>query len=211
MVSNPDVHRVDGPAAAREATGLDVPLVGQLPKGVTGDPSFTVGGQLVAEFTFSAAKAEQAAAKAGHALPAVPAGLDGSRFRLVAGPGVAETWSEARGLPALLVARVTAPSAYSSGVPFDAARRYLLSLPGLPAGLAAQLKAFTADGTTLPIPVPADLVTTSSTTVDDHPASVLASRDGAMTGVVWVQDGVVTAVAGSLSQDEVLAVARGLG
>jgi hypothetical protein len=211
MVSNPNVHQVDGPAAAREATGLDVPLVRELPNGVTGDPSFIVGGRLVAEFTFSAAKAERAAEKAGHALPPVPAGLDGSRFRLVAGPGVAETWSEARGLPALVVARVTAPAAFSSGVPFATARDYLLSLPGLPPDLAAQLRAFTADGSTLPIPVPADLVSTSTADVNGHRAAVLASRDGAMTGVVWVQDGMVTAVAGSLSQDEVLGVARGLG
>ena len=42
------------------------------------------------------------------------------------------------------------------------------------------------------------------------PATVLTSRDGRMAGVVWVRDGVVTAVAGSLSADEVLTVARGL-
>jgi hypothetical protein len=29
--------------------------------------------------------------------------------------------------------------------------------------------------------------------------------------VIWVKDGVVTAVAGSLTDDEVLSVARGLG
>jgi anti-sigma factor RsiW len=32
-----------------------------------------------------------------------------------------------------------------------------------------------------------------------------------MAGVVWVDEGVVTAVAGSLSADEVLSVARELG
>jgi hypothetical protein len=210
MVSDPHVHQVSDAARAHEATGLDVPQVADLPAGVTGDPSFTVGGQLVAEFTFSAAKAEQAAGTSGTTAPAVPSGLDGSRFRLVAGPGVAETWSEARGIPALVVARVTAPTAYSSGVPFTTARDYLLSLPGLPEDLATQLRAFTPDGDTLPLPVPAQLVTTSTADVHGHRATVLASRDGAMTGVVWVQDGVVTGVAGSLSEDEVLDVARGL-
>jgi hypothetical protein len=39
---------------------------------------------------------------------------------------------------------------------------------------------------------------------------VLTLRDGTMTGVVWVDDGIVTAVAGSLNADEVLSVARGL-
>jgi len=210
VVSQPDVHQVADAAAAQEATGLAVPVVRELPAGVTGNPSFVVGGQLIGEFTFSAAKAEQAAAKSGEALPPMPAGLDGSRFRLVAGPGLAEVWTEARGVPALVVARVTAPTAFSSGLPFATARDYLLSLPGLPDRLADQLRSFTADGTTLPLPVPAQLATTSTATVHGHQATVLASRDGALTGVVWVQDGVVTGVAGSLSEDEVLAVARGL-
>jgi hypothetical protein len=197
---------VAGLAAAREATGLDVPVVPELPAGVTGDPSFTVGGQLVAEFTFSAAKAAQAGGNA----PAPPAGLDGATFRLQAGPGVAETWSEGHGFPALIVARVVAPTAFSSGVPFETARDYLLSLPGLPDQLADQLRAFPAEGTTLPLPVPEQLATSSTTDVNGATATVLASRDGAITGVVWVSDGVVNAVAGSLSEDEVLAVARGL-
>jgi len=210
VVSEPDVREVADGAAAREATGLDVPQVDALPPGVTGSPSYTVGGQLVAEFTFSADRAAQAAATAGETLPSPPPGLDGSRFRLVAGPGLAEVWSEARGIPALVVARVTAPTAFSSGVPFDTARDYLLSLPGLPDDLAAQLRGFTADGTTLPLPVPAELVTTSTADVGGRPATVLASRDGLMTGVVWVEDGVVTGVAGTLGEDEVLAVARAL-
>jgi hypothetical protein len=206
----PDVHPVADAAAAENATQLAAPQVGTLPNGVTGDPVYYAGSQLTATFTFSAAKAAQAAAAAGQTLPPPPPGLDGSRFRLVAGPGLAAVWDESRGVPALAVARVVAPTAFSSGVPFTTVRDYLLSLPGLPAGLAAQLRSFTGDGTTLPLPVPADLVTTSTADVGGQPATVLTSRDGSMAGVVWVQDGVVTGVAGSLSVDEVLAVARGL-
>ena len=89
-------------------------------------------------------------------------------------------------------------------------RDYLLSLPGLPDDVAAQLRTFTADGSTLPLPVPADQVTTSSAQVDGVPATVLATRDRTLAAVVWVDDGVVTAVAGSLDADEVLSVAREL-
>ena len=39
---------------------------------------------------------------------------------------------------------------------------------------------------------------------------MLTSRNGLFAGVVWVQDGVMTGVAGSLSADELLSVARGL-
>jgi hypothetical protein len=206
----PDVRPVADAAAAKEATGLDVPQVAALPEGVTGEPAYQAGGQVSAEFTFSAAKAAQAASAAGETLPPPPPGLDGSRFRLAAGPGVAAVWSEGRGLPALVVARAVAPTAFSSGVPFEKARNYLLSLPGIPADLAAQLRSFSGQGTTLPLPVPAEFVTTAHATVDGHEATVLTSRDGLLAGVVWVEDGVVTGVAGTLSADEVLSVASDL-
>ena len=210
LTEDGDVREVSDADAAAEATGLSVPRVSELPRGVTGEPTFLVGGQVTAVFTFSAAQAAQAAATAGETLPPPPAGLDGSQFRLTAGPGVAEVWSESRGVPALIVARVVAPAAYSSGVPFETARDYLLSLPGLPEDLAGQLRSFAGDGTTLPLPVPAGLMATSGADVGGVAATVLTSRDGTMAGVVWVQDGVVTAVAGSLGTDEVLSVARGL-
>src|SRR4051794_6444515 len=210
VVSEPNVREVPDAAAARAATGLDLPEVAELPTNVTGEPTYTVGDQLIADFTFSADRAAQAAAVAGEPLPPVPAGLDGSTFRLVAGPGTAATWSESRGLPALVVARVAAPTASSSGVPFETARDYLLSVPGLPDDLAAQLRAFPEGDSPLPLPVPAELATTSTADVGGHEATVLASRDGSMTGVVWVEDGVITAVGGSLSEDEVLTVAREL-
>ncbi|MFL6138524.1 MAG: hypothetical protein ACJ74O_12065 [Frankiaceae bacterium] len=210
VVEGVDVHEVPDAAAAERTSGLAVPQVSQLPPGVTGDPTFQVGGRMSVVFTFSAAKAAKAAAVAGEQLPSPPPGLDGSTFRLVAGPGVAEVWSEARGLPALAVGRAVAPSAYSSGIPFSTARDYLLSLPGLPDDVASQLRAFSGDGTTLPLPVPAGLVTSSTADVGGVPATVLTSRDGTLAGVVWVDHGTVTAVAGSLSTDEVLSVARGL-
>jgi hypothetical protein len=210
VVQDPDVRQVFDAAEAEAATGLTVPKVADLPRGVTGKPVYEVGDQLSAVFTFSADKAAAASAAAGQNLPPMPAGLDGSEFRLVAGPGIAAIWSEGRDLPAMVVGRAVAPTAYSSGIPFETARDYLLSLPGLPENVASQLRSFTGDGTTLPLPVPAELVTTSTADVNGSPATVLASRDGTVAGVVWIEDGIVTAVAGSLSTDELLSVARGL-
>lgn len=207
VLSEPDVREVADAAAAAEVTGLSVPVVDVLPQGVTGDPVLQVGDQVSAVFTFSADEAEQAA---GGTLPEPPAGMDGSRFRLEAGPGVVQVWSGSQGLPAMVVARAVAPTASSSGVQFETAREYLLSLPGLPDDVAAQLRALSADGTTLPLLLPADRVTTSEAEVDGVPATVIETRDGTMAGVVWVDEGVVTAVVGSLSEDEVLQVAGDL-
>ena len=123
------MREVADAAAAEEATGLSVPQVRELPRGVTGEPAFQVGDRVSAEFTFSAEKAAQAAAAAGETLPPPPPGLDGSQFRLAAGPGLAAVWSEARGVPALIVARAVAPTALLLGRPVRDGPR----LPAVPA------------------------------------------------------------------------------
>ena len=211
VTAGPDVHPVpDAATAEAEATGIDVPEVTILPRGVEGEPEYQVGDQASATFTFSADDAARAAEEAGEDLPPPPPGLDGSRVRLVAGPGVAEVWSDRSDVPELLVGRAVAPTAYSSDVPFETLRDYLLSIPGLPDDVAGPLRTFNADRATLPLPVPAERVTTSSTDVNGVPATVLATRDRTLAAVLWVEDGVVTVVAGPLDVDEVLSVARGL-
>jgi hypothetical protein len=202
VVEEPHVRAVAGGQAAQDATGLAVPRVAALPRGVTGDPVYQAGDRVSVVFTFDADRT---------AGPTPPPGLDGSRFRLTAGPGVAAVWAEDRGVPALIVGRVVAPAAYAdSGVDFATARDYLLSLSGLPEDVASQLRRFTGDGTTLPLHVMDEKLTSAPADVNGTPATVLTSRDGVLAAVVWVSDGVVTAVAGSLSADEVLTVARGL-
>ncbi|HEV7870655.1 MAG TPA: hypothetical protein VGO95_05305 [Modestobacter sp.] len=210
VMQEPDTQQVADAATARDRTGLAVPEVAELPEGVTGEPAYQVAGIIDATFTFSAGKAAQAAAAEGEILPPPPAGLDGSSLRLEAGPGVAAVWSQPTGVPTLVVAHVVGPKVYSSGVPFETVRDYLLSLPGFPDRLADQLRDLSADAATLPLPVPAELVTSSTADVGGSPATVLTSRDGLFAAVVWVEDGVMTGVAGSLSADELLSVARDL-
>lgn len=205
-----DIRQVTDAEAAARATGLSVPRVGELPQGVRGEPAYHVGKRVQATFTFSAEKTARTAAAAGGTLPPLPPGLDGSQFRLSAGPGVAAVWAQDRPVPAMVVIRAVAPTAQSTGIPFETARDYLLSMPGLPQNVASQLRAFSADGTTLPLFAPIEKQRTFTADVGGTPATVVASRDEVLAGVVWVDDGVITAVAGSLSTDEVLAVARGL-
>jgi hypothetical protein len=213
ITGDSNVHRVPDATAAETETGLDVPEVPRLPRGVTGEPAYQVGGEVSATFTFSEERAARAAADAGEELPPPPPGLDGSQVRLVAGPGVAEVWEHNTGVPTLVVGRAVAPTAYSSlpdGVPFETLRDYLLSLPGLPDAVAAPLRTFNADSSTLPLPVPAGRVTTSTATVNGQAATVVSTRDRSMAAVVWVEDGVVSVVAGALDRDEVVSVARSL-
>jgi hypothetical protein len=206
-----DVREVADAAAAQAATGLAVPTVSTRPQGVSGEPTYLVGRRTSAVFTFSTAKAARFAEAAGQTLPPPPPGLEGSQFRLVAGPGIAAVWSENRPVPAMIVGRVVAPVAYSASVPFEVARDYLLSLPMLPKDIAEQLRGFAPDGTTLPLFVTAEQTTSTATDVGGVPATLLAARNGLLAAVVWVDNGIITAVAGSMSADEVLSVARGLG
>ena len=197
-------------ATAENFTGLDAPEVSALPDGVSGEPQYMAIGEVAATFTFSAELAAQAAAEAGEDLPSVPPGLDGAQVRLTAGPALAAVWAGDSGVPALVVARAVAPAAFASGTDFEELRAYLLSLPGLPEEIATQLRSFSPDASTLPLPVPADYATSSPAEVNGDEATLILSRDGFLAGVVWVEDGVVTAVAGSLTGSEVLSIASGL-
>jgi len=210
VTARPDLRIAADAAAAAEATGLRVPRVAELPPGVSGDPVYQVGDQASALFTFSVEKATLAAAAAGEPLPPPPPGLEHSQFRITAGPGLAAIWGPSRAVPDLMVVRAVPPTVYSSAVPFETARDYILTLPGVPDDVAAQLRALSTDGTTLPLHVLTEEMVPSAADVNGAPATVLTSRGGTMAAVVWVEDGVVTAVAGSLSADEVLSVARGL-
>lgn len=211
VTGDPDLRDVPDAAAAEAATGLDAPEVADLPRGIEGEPTYRVGDGVTATFTFSADSAARAAADAGEPLPPVPPELDDARVRLVGGPALAAVWDGTTGPPALIVGRAVAPSAFSDGASFATLRDYLTSFPGVPDDLAVQLRAFDTEGSTLPLPVPEDrLGSTSSAQVDGVEATVLTTKDQTLAAVVWVEDGIVTAVAGTLDADEVLAVARGL-
>ncbi|GIE77090.1 hypothetical protein Aph02nite_30400 [Actinoplanes philippinensis] len=203
--SRPEVRDVGDARAAREATGLASPRITDLPTGVAGQPRFLVGDRVLGVFTFDRAKAEKAL---GRPIPEPPAGLVATEFRLTAGPGLAAVWPGNSGAPALMIGRVVAPKAFSNGIPFETARDYLLSLPGLPTSVSSQLKAFTKEGGTLPLIVNQASESSFTTTVGKAPATVLSTSGGAVSAVLWVQDGFVNAVGGSLSTGEVLRVAR---
>ncbi|MFI6291415.1 hypothetical protein ACIBEJ_07485 [Nonomuraea sp. NPDC050790] len=210
VIEKLNLRQVADADAAKKATGLSVPRVEALPRGVTGQPSYHVAGRVSAVLTFSAEKTARTVAATGRTMPPTLPGLDGNRFRLAAGPAVAAAWSAGRPMPALIVARAVPPTAESSGVPFQTARDYLLSLNVLPDNVAEQLRAFSGDGTTLPLFTTVEKVTSSAADVGGLPATLLVTRDGAMAAVVWMDHGVLTVVAGSLSGEEVLTVAREL-
>ena len=201
----------DADDRARSGPVSPSPRSAELPEGVTGDPAYQAAGVVSATFTFSAEKAAQAAAAEGEALPPPPAGLDGSSLRLEAGPGVAAMWSQPTGrADARRRPRGRADGLLVGRAVRDGARLPAVAARACPTVSRTSCATSPPTRATLPLPVPAELVTTSTADVDGAEATVLTSRDGLFAGVVWVEDGVMTGVAGSLSADELLSVARGL-
>ena len=194
-----------------ERTGLDVPEVAELPAGVTGDPAYQVGRRRQRRRSPSPPRRpRRPRPPTGEALPPAagrarrqpaPAGRrPGRRRRLVAADRACRpSSSPAPSRRRRLVRRPVRDGARLPAVPARAARR-----ARRPAARPLRRRR--------------DAAAAGARRAGDQlhgrrrraPATVLTSRDGTFAGVVWVEDGVVTAVAGSLSADEVLSVARGL-
>jgi hypothetical protein len=180
----------------------------------------------VGVFTFDAAKAAAAAAKAGKSLPAMPAGMDGSKLTVTVGPAVVEIFgtlnlggSGATGtapipsqltLPQLVVGASSAPVVTSTGVSTQQLEDYLLSLPGVSPKLAAAIRAVKDPSTTLPIPIPIEYATSKTVAVQGVDGLAVGDNTGLGAGVIWIKSGTVYGVAGTLKQDAILNIANGL-
>jgi hypothetical protein len=208
-------------ASAGRAAGLTSPAVADLPSGTPATPAYAVIGGATVSFTFDAALARAAASRAGGQLPPMPRGLDGSTLTIAIAPAVVVSYGldlaalyQGGGLPsgntALVVVASRTPTVSSTGVTVQQLENYLLSLPGIPAGVVAELRAIGDPAQTVPVPIPVDLA--SASTVDVNGARGLLIGDSTQLGsvVLWQHNGVVYAVGGTLSSDQVLGIARTL-
>jgi len=206
------------------AGGLAAPVPGVLPSGL-GTPTYTVLGQQTGAFTFSAAKAEAAAAKAGQTAPAMPSGLNGTTVSVTLGPAIVAVYPGPGGGAAatgatgdqaalesdLAVLAMRAPAVSANGASAGQVESYLLSLPGVPPALAQTIRAITDPVQTLPIPVPVGQATSTSVTVDGVSGVQLSDTSGLYTAVVWEKGGVIYAVGGPYTATQVMAAAASVG
>ena len=216
----PAPQLVTSATEAANVSGLHVPVVGTLPSGVSSNVTYAAMPAAVGVFTFDAAKAAAAAAKAGKTLPAMPAGMDGSKLTVTVGPAVVEIFGNLNAgaasdasqlsLPQLVVGSSSAPVVTSSGVTTQQLEDYLLSLPGVSPQLAAAIRAVKDPSTTLPIPIPIEYATSTSVKVQGVDGVAVGDNTGLGAGVIWIKGGTVYGVAGSLKQDVILDIANGL-
>ncbi len=209
----PKLQQLSDSAAAQSQSGLPVLSPASLPKGVSGPVSYGVVSHATGSLTFDAARLRASAAQAGVRVSPMPSTIDGSTLVVNGGPALIEVWglgttAETMGIPTLVIAQTRVPTVDSSGANVSQLEDYLLSQPGVPPEFAAQIKAIKDPSTTLPIPIPKGLATTESRQVNGTPAVLIKAVLGA--GVVWVKNGVIYAVGGQLTPDQVLAIATSL-
>jgi len=212
--------------AARES-GMTVLTPSNLPQGV-GAPRYGVMPKTTATFTFSAAKTTQAAAAQKRTPPPMPANIDGSKLFITGGPAVVAFYTDATattgatgatgasgaspfsGMPKLIVAQGKPPVVQSDGVTVDQLQSYLLAQPGISPQLAAQIRAIKDPSSTLPVPIPVDMATSKKVTVQGVEGIFVGDSTGLGSAVIWQKDGIVYGVAGTLTEQQVLAVANSL-
>jgi hypothetical protein len=209
----PKLQTLSDATVAQTQSGLPVLTPASLPKGVAGPVSFGVVSHATGSLTFDAARLRASAAKNGVHVSAMPPSIDGSTLVVNGGPALVEVWgltanSGQPQVPTLVIAQTRVPTVDSTGANTTQLEDYLLSQPGVPPDIAAQLKAIKDPTTTLPIPIPKGLATTESVQVDGVPGLLIKAVLGA--GVVWVKNGVIYAVGGQLTPDQVLAIATTL-
>jgi hypothetical protein len=141
-------------------------------------------------------------------------GIAGSTLEITGGPAILVQYdgrSGVTGLTTLAIAVMERPTASSTGATASQLEAFLLSRPGLPSGLAQELRLLGNPGTTLPVPVPSGM-TAQQLEIGGAPAVLITEPADAASGVIWEsRDGVVHGVGGLLDSKDVLGVARQIG
>lgn len=225
IVTHPAYRQAATLDQARADTGIAPLSPAALPAGVPADSRIYAVSRGEATFRFDEAKLATAAGQVSRTPPPMPTAIAASTLHVSGGPAVVQSYggsfdpkldpkSDPRalpaGLPALLIAQSKAPVVRSDGATVDELRAYMLAQPGISPELAAQIRAIGDPAQTLLIPIPMDLATGKSVTVRGARGVFVGDSTGIGSAVVWVADGNVNVVAGSLAEKDLLAVADSL-
>ena len=220
----PKPYDVPDIRTAAHDSGMTVLVPGNLPAGV-GAPHYGVMNKTTATFTFSADRTRQSAAAQQRTPPPMPANIDGSKLFITGGPAVVAYYADSAnptgatglsaaspfaGMPKLIVAQGKPPVVQSNGVTVEQLQSYLLAQPGISPQLAAQIRAIKDPSSTLPVPIPVDMATSKKVTVQGVEGIFVGDSTGLGSAVIWQKDGIVYGVAGTLTEQQVLAVANSL-
>ena len=227
MTRDPQSEQVASLSAAAGKSGLTLLTPSSLPASVQGlRQTFGVVTQGAGSFTFSTQKATAKATATGTPLPPLPRehrwqqpvrqrgarGAAGIRRDPLPSAADAETAPESLlgSIPALVIVQGKAPVVTSDGPSVGDYENALLGMPGLSPQVAAQIRAIGDPSATLPIPIPQDRATSRPVDINGASGLVIGDSTGLGSAVVWVHAGMVYAVGGTLSDSEVIAIARSM-
>lgn len=204
-----------GHDSLREAGSLDeanrhlggaLAVPSNLPAGFDGaEPRIFVGDAGSASYTFDVARARMMMMLLGLDATSLPDPADSPTVTIALDvPASAGLFYDVNGVK-LAVGQMESPVlTIPETVDVEALRETLLSFPGLPEDLVAQIRAVDNWQETLIIPVPSD-ATTSQRTINGAPGLLIESEQG--TAALWQRDGILFGVAGELSVEDILGVA----
>ncbi len=144
----------------------------------------------------------------GAAAPSTGSALGGGTS---ATPPPAAPAGDATTLSGVVIVASRAPTVRSSGATAAEIEDYLLAQPGVPASLAAEIRALGNPSTTLPVPIPVDMTGAQQVTIGRDRGLLIGDQTGIGSLAVWLHSGVVYAVAGSISSTQVLQIADSIG
>jgi hypothetical protein len=202
-------------AQAERIAGFAVPAVDPsvLPAGVQHTPRrILVTRAREARITFDRDRALAWMAAHGRPGARLPERYDGTQLVVHVPALVVQQFAGRDGGPALLVGEAgTLGLDTEGGASLEELREVVLGLPGLPAELVARLRAIDDWRTTLPLPVPADQVSSRPVTVRGAEGLSFADQSGRLHALVWQRDGHIWGVGGVIGADEARGVADSLG
>ncbi|MDP2726652.1 MAG: hypothetical protein Q8P59_03840 [Dehalococcoidia bacterium] len=202
-------------ASVKEAQAL-VDFSVRVPKSIPGGLETTSKVSVTKEgrfsYTFDLQKAREYLASLGMGMVDLPATLNGATITAtIPSQVMIEYRSQTQNGQSLVLSQGHSPVLEAPpGLDVEQLRRQLLSLPGLPPELAAQLQSIEDWQHTAVIPLPKDSANSKEVTVDGVKGlSIQASSDQGH-ALLWEKGGVIYGMAGGLTPEELLATANSL-
>jgi hypothetical protein len=216
----PGVDELASASEAAQEAGYALRLPADVPASVGKDVHYQVTQRARTSFTFSQAKAAAWAREHKVALRPLPSGLNGATYTATVLPITLVTYGTLPKKRAthrgprrdtfLAIVQAPLPTVTSSGASLQTLTDWFAAQPGIPPRLLAQIKALGDPAQTLPIPVRFNEQTASKIDVDGAQGLAIGDETGIGTAILWTKDGKLYAIAGTLPQSTILALANTL-
>ena len=197
-------------ADARSHLGGSLAVPSKLPQAFAGvQPKIFVGDAGTAQYTMDVAKIQSALQKMSLTVQGLPDPATTPKVTFSLDIPASAVFDYQAGNNHLVVGQMGSPTLnIPSTVDVNGLRDTVLSIPGLPADLVAQIRSVNDWTHTLIVPIPAGY-TSSQTTVGSDAALLITGQGGA--AVLWQHSGMLYVVAGQgLSGNDVMSVARSM-